>query len=336
MALMDIAIDLGTSYITVYALDGGIVLHEPSLVAFIGGEESRNIKAIGTRAAEMMGRTPGRTTLVCPFNEGYITEPNVCAMLLKECIKRLMPASFIFMPKVRALITVPTGLTVSERKIYEDVCTLAGIHEVRMVDNIMATAVGFDLPVNEPAGGMLVNIGGGSTEVALISLSGIIAGCSVNVGGNMMDKAMLDYISGKYGLKCGLNSVRKLKHSIASLYPNDISSAEIKGVDKASLTPAAITVDAADLYETLSPYYTRITEAISGIINLCPPELAGDILKMGIYIAGGGAKIPGLKQFFENALGIRVTVKDNAEFIAITGAGKLLSDSVLLKEIQNA
>ncbi|MDR0426215.1 MAG: rod shape-determining protein [Clostridiales bacterium] len=336
MAVMHIAIDLGTSYVTVYAAGSGIVLKEPSIVAFSGEEDGRRIKAFGQRAAEMVGRTPDRTLLVSPVTDGYIQNYEVAAVLIKECVKCILPESYIFLPKIKALVAVPTGLSVDERKAYEDAFVRGGVNEVTMVDNIMATAVGYDLPVSLPAGGMLVNIGGGSTEVALVSMCGIIAGCSVNVGGQMMDKALMDFITGKYGLKAGVSSVRKLKHDVASLYPNDISSGEIKGVNIKNLTPASVTVYASDIYETLLPYYTRICEAVAGIINVCPPELASDILEMGIYVAGGGASVPGLSEFFSELLGMRITVAENAELIPILGAGKLLANIPLLKEINGA
>lgn len=333
MAVMNLAVDLGTSHISIYASGSGIVLSEPTIVAFSESAQGHKLKAFGARAAEMVGRTPDKTLLVSPVTEGYITNPEAATLLIKEALRRVLPESYIFMPKLSVLIAVPTGLSVNERKTYEDAFIRAGASEVMMVDNIMATAVGLDLPVAQPAGGMVVNIGGGSTEVALISMCGIIAGCSINVGGQMMDKGLMDYVTGRYGLRAGLNSIKKVKHDIGSLYQNDISCAEIKGVNIKNLTPAAVTVYASDIYNTLLPYYTRIAEAVAGIINVCPPELAADILEMGIHIAGGAAKIPGLSEFLTESLGVRAVVADNAEYAAVTGAGRLLLNRRLLDEI---
>ncbi len=333
MASMDIAIEIGTSFTSIYMSGSGLVLREPSVVAFIGDSENKKLLAVGSKAVQMQGRAPEKTTVVCPVADGYIADADACVSMMTEFIKRILPPSYVFFPRVRAILAVPTCLTVGERKVYEDVVRSAGVNEVSMVDNVLVTALGFDLPVASPAGGLVVNIGGGVTEIAIVSLCGTISGCSVNVGGNMMDKALADFLVGKYGLKVGLNTARRIKEEIGSLYPNDISSMEVKGINTNTMTPSSLSVYATDVYEALLPYYARIAEAVHGITNLCPPELAGGIHGSGLFAAGGAAKMPGLERIFKEVLEIPVTIGEDPEYTAISGAGKLLGNKELLKQI---
>lgn len=333
MAAMEIAVEIGTSYTSVYLSGQGIVLREPTVVAFMNDGGRKKVRAVGDKAMEMIGKTPEKTTVVTPVVDGIIADPDTCAVMLKEYISKILPENYLFFPKIRAILGVPTGLSVEERKMYEDVLAAARITDVTMIENIMLSGIGIDLPINLPNGGFVVNIGGGVTEIAAISLSGVISGCGVTVGGNMMDKALIDYIAGKFSLKVGINAVRKLKHGIGSLSPNDNSQMDVEGIDIRTKIPTGVTVYATDIREAVLPYYNKICDAVENIINECPPAIAADIYKTGIYVVGGAGSIFGLGDLMKERLKLNVYFPPDPSYAAILGAGKLLGDEKLLHEI---
>ncbi|MBQ8881805.1 MAG: rod shape-determining protein [Clostridia bacterium] len=209
----------------------------------------------------------------------------------------------------------------------------SGVAEVPRIDNIMATAHGLELPIEAPETALVVNMGGGVSEIALISLCGTIAGCSITVAGAMLDRALMDFITGKYGVKIGVATARKVREEIGSLYYNDSSSMEVSGISINTLTPKTVRIYATDTYEALLPYFARIAESLTGNTNLCPPELAESLYENGVYIAGGLSKTPGLKQVLEEITKLPVTIAPDGELTAIIGAGKLIEDKPLLKKI---
>lgn len=331
MAALEIALTIGTSFTSIYLSGSGVVLREPTVVAF--GDDRRRVRAVGNQAVEMLGKTPEHTTIVTPVAEGVIADPGAATVLLTEFISRIIPARYFFKPRIKAIVGIPVGLTEDERRLYENVCFRSGINEVSFVENIVLTAVGIDMPVEEPTACMTVNIGGGVSEIAVISLCGIVNGCGVNIGGNMMDNAIIDSFIGKHNLKIGTNTARKLKHDIGSLYANDMSEAEVKGIDVRTKHPVSQTATAVDIQGVLMPYYERICDAAESVINALKPELAGDIYKAGLYLTGGGSKITGLPEMFSERLHLPVYVADDPEYATILGAGKLLSDDALRKEL---
>ncbi len=333
MAVMDVAIKIGTSYTSVYLSGAGVVLHEPSVIAFVGEGEKQRVLAVGEEAMKMKGNAPDRTKVVSPVVDGYVTDVDACKKMLTEFIKKVLPVSYLLFPKIKAILVVPTGLSIEERKIYSDIAVTAGIAEVTMVDNSIATALGFDLPVETPAGGLIANIGGGITEIAIVSMCGTVTGCSVSVGGNMMDQAFIDYCLGRYRLKIGPMTARRVKEEIGSLYSNDTSSIEVRGLNTSTMTPAALTLYATDVYEALMPYYGKIADAIEGITNLCPPEIAAAVHAKGLHVCGGAAKIPGIERVLKPVLYVPITIAEDAEFTSILGAGKLLGNEDLLEKI---
>lgn len=333
MASMEIAVEIGTSFTSIYMSGQGIVLYEPTIVAFLGDPKQRRVRAVGNQAIEMLGKTPDKTTLVTPVVDGIIVDPDACVVMLKEYVKKLLPESYLFFPKIKALLGVPTGLTLEERKMYEDVCAAARIGEITMIENIILSGIGIDLPVAAPNGGLIVNIGGGATEIAALSLCGVISGCGVTIGGNMMDKALIDHLTGKFSLKAGLKTVRQLKHTIGSLFETDNSQMDIEGIDIRTKIPARETVYATDVREVLLPYYLRICDAVENIINMCPPEIAGDIYKTGIYVVGGASEITGLSEVMTERLKLPVYIPPDPAYASILGAGRLLKDKDLLKDI---
>lgn len=328
----ELGIAIGTSYTSIFKAGNGIVLHEPTVIAYHGDPEYGKVRAIGRDAMAMLGKTPDGTVIVSPVKDGFIADPISMCKLLHEFLKKVLPKR-LFLPKVRSVVGIPTGLTTEERRIYEDVFTRAGAGDVVMVENIMLSAVGMNLPVRDHKGSFVVNIGGGITDIAAISLGGILAGCSVNVGGGMMDRALIDYLLGKYNIKFGLNTIRRLKKEVGSLYSNDTSSMTLTGTEVSSRFPSTIKVKATDIKEAIEPYYMRISEAIESIINVLPPEVLADISAGGINITGGASKIPGLDKMLADKLRLRVNIASNAEYSAVLGAGLLLGDDNFLKEI---
>lgn len=282
----------------------------------------------------MLGKTPERTVIVSPVVDGVITDAETCAVLLRDFLGRIFPNDYVFFrPRIKAILAVPMGLSEQEFKTYEDVCFAADISEVTAIESILLAGVGVDLPLASPSAGLVVNIGGGITEIAALSLCGIIDGYGVSIGGNMMDKALIDFISGRKNLQIGTNTARKLKHDVGSLYANDMSDMEVKGIDIRTKQPSSCVVKATEVREALLPFYKQIASAVENIIHACPPEIAGDVYKSGIYLTGGAAQITGLADFFKEKLQLPVYLVEDPSFSVILGAGKLLSNEELLNGI---
>lgn len=333
MAVMEIAVEIGTGYTSLYLPGNGIVLREPTVIAFIGDPRNKRVHAVGKEAEKMLGRTPDRTTIVEPVADGVIVNAEACGLLLREFIKKILPQNYILFPRIKAILGIPTGLSMEERNLYEDVCATAGIGEVTMIDNIILSGIGLDLPIYTAGGGIVVNIGAGTTEIAALSLAGVVSGCGVTIGGKMMDKAIIDFIAGKYDLKVGVGTARKIKNEIGSLYENDTSEMLVSGRNIKTKNTGSAYISAVDICNVVKPYYLRIADAVESIINMCPPEIVGEINNRGIYVVGGGSKILGLERLFAERLGVSVHTVEEPSYCAITGAGKLLRDKDLLREI---
>ncbi len=333
MATMNVAIEIGTSFTSIYLEGAGVVLREPTVVAYQIEGEKREVFAVGNKAIKLQGKTPGKTAVVCPVVDGYIVDEKACIDLMTQFINKILPISYVFFPKIKAILVTPTGLNADERKLYEDVIIKSGVAESTMIDNVVATALGAELPVETADGGFVTNIGGGVTEIALISLCGAVSGCSINVGGNMMDKALMDFIVGKYGVKVGLATARKIREEVGTLHHNDTSYIEVSGINVNTQTPVSQCVYALDAYEALLPYYARIVDAIKGTMNMCPPDLAKTVYEKGLNIAGGVANVPEIANFFADLLNIPCTLCPDPELTSIIGAGKLLSNGEMLKQI---
>ncbi|MDD7158316.1 MAG: rod shape-determining protein [Firmicutes bacterium] len=332
MSKVNIALDIGTCYTSVFVENQGIVLREPTLIAYTGKDDTRKLGCVGDQAADIIGKAPDNTTVVRPVHGGYISDPAAATMMLGQYLNKINVEKSFF-TRINAVLAVPTGLSVEERKQYGDVCYDAGIANVDMVDNIMLSALSMNLPVDAASGSLVVNIGGGSTEIALISLCGIITGCSVSIGGDMMDAAICDYVVGKYGLRISKALARKIKEEIGSLYPNDNAGLEIKGVNSKTLVPATCTVYATDVYESLMPYYSKVSEAVRDVIKTCPKSFAADLTEKGVYVTGGASRILGLDRVMRKALDLDVHISAHPDYSACAGGGKLLSNRELLKRI---
>lgn len=334
---LEIAVEIGTSYTSIYLSGSGIVLHEPTIVAFFGDPSLKRVRAVGSAAIQMLGKTPDRTTLVTPVVEGIIADYSACGVLLNEFIKKILPESYIIRPKIKAILGVPMGLTLEERAKYEDVCTYAGISEVTMVENIILSAIGIDLPIETNRGGVIVNIGGGTTEMAVLSLGGVISGCGITIGGSMMDKALIDYIVGKYDLKVGQLTADKIKIEIGSLYENDIGRITVTGRNVKTKSIGSAEIDAVDVCKVLMPYYEHIANAVENIINMCSAEVTGEIHNTGISLVGGGSKILGIDKIFGDILKLKIHLIEESEIAKMPETKKrFINHSKFLAELSSS
>lgn len=332
MAKMEIALDLGTAFTSIFVSGNGIVLHEPSVIAQYDTPK-RPTRAVGAEAYLMRGKAPDKTKIVSPIVDGVIKDHDACAAMLGEFIKKILPQSYILKPRVHAVVGVPTGITVEERKMYEEVLMRAGVDEISMVNSIMLAGLGVELPIASTYGGFVASIGGGVTEIAVLSLCGIVTGCSINIGGDMIDRTIIDSIHGLCKIKVDIVTARRVKERIASLIRNDCTCMTVGGLDLENKVVKKKEVCADKLYGAVHVYYENIIKTIDSVINSCSPSVADEIQTNGIYIVGGGAKIPGLAALASETLGLRVSIPQDSEFAAILGAGKLLSDRDLLDDI---
>ncbi|MCL2555507.1 MAG: rod shape-determining protein [Firmicutes bacterium] len=329
MKTIDIAISLGSSFTTIFQSGYGVVLHEPTIV---GVSDTKKQRIIGSEAFAMQGKTPKNITLITPIKNGIIIEPKIAASFLKDLIIKLYPKSFIFKPRIKAILAIPTGLKKEEVDVYYNVAYAAGISLVRVVPKIVMAAVGMDLPVASSVASMVAHLGGGTTEIATIALSGILSSGAygVSMGGDMMDRAVVDFILGKHDLKIGISDARRLKEEIGSLHKGETAFREVMGLCLKEKRPSKEAIHAADIGGVLMPYYLRIADLIETAINGIGPEISSDILKSGIYLSGGSAKIAGIDRLLSQKLGLKVNILENPEFAIINGGGKLLKNKELL------
>lgn len=326
---LNIAIKPGSTYTSIYVSGHGLVLKEPTLAAFDG--KIKRIRAVGFEALAMRGKAPN-VTVVSPISEGIIVEPEIFTAMLKEYLAKIYEDAF-FKPRLRAIVSIPLGLSVSERETYEDAFTDAGISSVTFVPGVMLAAIGADLPVGTGRGMLDINIGGGRTEIALLSYGGIINGCGAGIGGSTFDKALVDYVVGKYGVRISLESACKLREDIGTLHNNDIASCNVSGMDINSNVPEIATVYALDILDVVKPYMLRICDLAKSIIKSCPAGIANDLMDGGIALTGGASNLPGIEELFMEQLMLPVRTFHRPEYLQIIGAGKLINNDELMKQL---
>ena len=327
-----IAIKLGSSNTSIFKQGEGIVLFEPTLACYTGSGKEREIKAFGSHAKRMMGRTDEFTFVSSPIKEGRIIDTDLAVSMLKHFLSKVITKSLI-KPKIKAVVCVPIGLTAKERKAYEKVCYYSGIQDVIIVPSIMCGGIGYNLPVDMPNGLCLVNIGGGSTDIAVVSAGSIITGINISVGGQLLDSLVEEAILNAHNILIGAGTAEEVKQEIGSLFPNDTSNTEVNGVDKETRLARSVVVDAKTIYDGIEPYFQKIAVAIKSVINECPPNIVEDVVNNGIYFMGGTSLITGAEQYFRKALNMPIIVQDETTAIDVAGAGKLLHDAKLLKKI---
>jgi rod shape-determining protein MreB len=326
----DIGIDLGTANTLVYVRDRGIVLREPSVVAIQSG--TNNILAVGEEAKRMLGRTPGTIQAIRPMKDGVIADFEITEAMLRYFIQKVHNRKTMVRPRV--IIAVPSGITEVEKRAVKDSATHAGAREVYLIEEPMAAAIGVGLPVEEPAGNMIVDIGGGTTEVALISLAGIVLSRSVRVAGDEMDEAIIQYLKRAYNLMIGERTAEDIKIKIGSAYPLEQEmTMEVKGRDLVAGLPKTLTITSEEVREALQEPLSTIVESVRVTLERCPPELAADLVDRGVMLAGGGALIRGIDKLLAEETGLPVHVADDPLSAVAEGTGVVLQNLKLLRDL---
>lgn len=316
-----IGIDLGTTNTLVYIKNRGIVLREPSVVAI--DLRNNNVVAVGNRAKEMVGRTPDNISVIKPLKDGVIADFDITAVMIKYFIHKVIRANRFFKPKV--VICIPSGVTTVERRAVEDVSKQAGASEVRLIVEPMAAAMGANLPVTKAQGSMVVDIGGGTSEMAIISQGGIVTDNSIKIAGNKFDECIIQYVKKKYGLLIGESTAEKIKIAIGSAFPyEDESEIEIKGKNLSDGLPRNIVINSEEVRKSLKPSIELIVEAIRNTLESTPPEISSDIIDYGITLTGGGALLRGLDTLIEEATNMPVRIASKPLDCVVEGTGKVL------------
>ena len=329
----DLAIDLGTATTLTFVKGKGIVSNEPSVVAVQrNGNGVKKVLAVGKEAKEMLGRTPGNIVAVRPMKDGVIADFEVTEAMLRYFITRAHNRRTLVRPRI--IICVPSGITEVEKRAVRDSALAAGAREVYLIEEPMAAAIGAGLPITEPTGNMIVDIGGGTTEVAVISLSGVVFSKSVRVGGDKMDEAIIQYIKRKYNLLVGERTAELIKITIGSAYPaQEIQTMEIKGRDLVAGVPKTVEISDEEIRDSLLEPINQIVEAVRIALERTPPELASDIVDKGIVLAGGGALLRNLDVLLREETGLPIMLADDPLTAVVMGAGRALDEISLLKNI---
>lgn len=332
----DIAIDLGTANTKVFLKDKGIILFEPSVVAI--ERETRKVLAVGGEAKEMVGRTPGNIEAIRPMKDGVIADFEVTELMLRYFISKVNTSKSWITLKPRIVISVPSGITEVEKRAVRDSAEHAGAREIYLIEEPMAAAIGAGLPINEPIGNMIVDIGGGTTEVAVISLGGIVYSRSVRVAGDEMDNAIIAHVKRKYNLLIGERTAESIKIKIGSAYScerkdSSITTMEIKGRDLIAGIPKTFVITEEEVREALNEPIMAMVNAVRSALERTPPELASDIVDRGIILAGGGALLHGLDVLLREETGLPVNIADDPLSCVVLGTGKVLSELNTLRKV---
>ncbi len=326
----ELAIDLGTANTLIFVKNKGILLREPSVVAI--NNQTKEPQAVGAEAKQMLGRAPGSIEAIRPMKDGVIANFDVTEKMIKHFFEKVGAKKMLGRPRV--VIAVPSGITQVERRAVRDSAISAGAREVFLVEEPMAAAIGVDLPIEEPTGNMIIDIGGGTTEVAIISMSGIVYSKSVRVAGDEMDEAIVNYVKRKYNLLIGERTAEEVKIEIGSAYPMEKKmTKEVKGRDLVAGIPKTLLISDEEVREALTETFSTIVESVKIALERTPPELAADIVDKGVVVAGGGSLIKGLEILLREATGLPITLAEDPLSAVAAGAGKLLSNPKLLKKV---
>lgn len=329
----DIGIDLGTANTLVFAKDKGIVLREPSVVAIHTG--TRKVHAVGLEAKKMLGRTPGNITALRPMRDGVIADFEITEAMLRYFIKKVHSNMSVVPPRV--VVAVPSGITEVERRAVRESAVHAGARDVLLLEEPMAAAIGVGLPIDEPAANMIVDIGGGTTEVAIISLAGIVYSKSIRVGGDELDAANINYMKRAYNLLIGERTAEEIKVKIGSAAPLDEElSLEVRGRDSVAGLPKTLHISSQEIREALTDTINAIVDLVRNALERCPPELSADLVDRGFVLAGGGAMLKNLDHLLSDATGLPVIIADDPLSAVAHGTGAVLEDlASLLGEVSN-
>ena len=318
----DMAIDLGTANTLVVLKGQGVVLNEPSVVAVLDSSGKKSVLAVGDEAKTMLGRTPGNISAIRPLRDGVIADFIVTEEMIKHFIKKVHKRKSFANPRI--LICVPTGSTPVERKAIQDSALAAGARKVQLIEEPIAAAIGANLPISDATGSMVVDIGGGTTEIAVMSLGGVVYSKSLRVAGDALDQSIITYMRKKYNLLVGEASAEKIKKEIGTAFPTSNNTYLMKGRDIRSGTPKEITLREEDTAEALAPVLSQILGAIKPALENPPPELSADLVDMGLTLTGGGALLKNIDKLIAKETGLPVTVADDPLACVAIGTGKAL------------
>ena len=329
----DLAIDLGTANTLVYVKGKGVLLSEPSVVAVKKDSRGgKTVLAVGAEAKRMLGRTPGNIVAIRPMKDGVIADFEVTEAMLRHFISKVHNSRRLVRPRI--MICVPTGITQVEKRAVKESAQSAGAREVYLIEEPMAAAIGANLPITEPTSNMVVDIGGGTTEIAVISLSGIVYAKSVRIGGDKMDEAIMQHVKRKYNMLIGESTAEEIKMTIGTAYPVDgVSEMEVKGRDLVTGIPQNRIITAEEVREAISEQVEGIVQGVRIALEQTPPELAADIVDRGIVLTGGGALLRGLDALLQHETQLPITVVDDPLTAVVKGSGKALEHIDLYKDI---
>ncbi|MFQ3670364.1 MAG: rod shape-determining protein [Verrucomicrobiia bacterium] len=331
----DIGIDLGTANTLVYVKDRGVVLREPSVVAVQSG--TKRVLAVGDEAKRMLGRTPGSIVAVRPLKDGVISDFEVTEAMLKAFIQKAHRHRRWLAPRPRVVIAVPSGITEVEKRAVRESAYHAGARLVTLIEEPMAAAIGVGLPVQEAAGNMIVDIGGGTTEVAIISLAGIVFSRSIRVAGDELDEAITNYMKRAYNLVIGERTAEEIKIKIGSAYPMEKETQmEVRGRDLVAGLPKTLSITSQEVREALMDPVSNIVQSVRITLERCPPELSADLVERGIVLAGGGALLRGLDRLIQEETGLPVHVAEDPLSAVAEGTGKVLQELDFLKKLTSS
>ena len=329
----DLAIDLGTANTLVYAKGRGIVACEPSVVAVKKDSRgSKKVLAVGKDAKEMLGRTPGNIVAIRPMKDGVIADFEITEAMLRYFITRAHNRKTLVRPRI--IICVPNGITEVEKRAVKESAESAGAREVYLIEEPMAAAIGAGLPITEPTGNMIIDIGGGTTEVAIISLAGIVYSQSVRVGGDKMDEAIIQHMKRKYNLLVGERTAEMIKCTIGTAYPSEeVMTMKVKGRDLVAGLPKTLEINSDEIRDSLQEPINSIVEAVRNALERTPPELSADIVDKGIVLAGGGALLRNLDILLREETGLPVMICDDPISAVVLGSGSALDEIGLLRQV---
>ena len=329
----DLAIDLGTANTLVCVKGKGVVVNEPSVVAVSNnGRGSNRVLAVGNEAKAMLGRTPGNIAAIRPLKDGVIADFDITEAMLRHFIRKVHNRRTMVRPRV--IVCVPSGITLVEKRAVREAAEAAGAREVYFIEEAMAAAIGVGLPITEPTCNMIVDIGGGTTEVAVISLAGIVYSKSERVGGDLMDEAIIHYIKQKYNLLIGEHTSELIKITIGNGYKGEkVERMQIKGRDLVSGIPKIIGIDSDEIREAISDQIEAIVETVKEALEKTPPELAADVVESGIVLTGGGALLKNIDKLLHEKTGLPITIAEDPLSSVVMGSGKALDSIDILRQV---
>jgi rod shape-determining protein MreB and related proteins len=326
----DMAVDLGTANTLVYVRGKGVVLNEPSVVAI--NTETKQVLAVGMEAKRMIGRTPAHIQAIRPLKDGVIADFDVTEKMLRYFIQKVHTRRFLAKPRV--VVCVPSGITGVEQRAVEEATISAGARAAYIIEEPMAAAIGADMPIHEPIGSMVVDIGGGTTEVAVISMGGIVTATSVRVGGDELDEALIQYAKKEFSIVLGERTAEELKKAVGSAFPTpDEKIAVIKGRDLVTGLPKEIHISSEEVRKAIEEPVNAVIDAIKNTLDRCPPELAADLMDQGIVLTGGGALLRGLGERLKHETGMPVRVAVDPLYCVVLGSGRCLEEFEVMKRV---